>query len=260
MLSLEQRGILDRDVDQQILEGRVDFAVHNMKDIPLAYRTTRLLVASVLERGSPSEALVSKGDRKLKDLPKGSTVGTSRSIRAAQLRHVRPDLIPEPFSGEIEKRVDRVDSGEVDAAIFAEAGLARLGMADKISERLPVEEFMPVPGQGALAIVARRDNLRVIETLRTVEHAPTRIEVDAERELVRVLEGTAKIPLGGLASARGDRIQITGCILSVDGKERLVAARSGNVRNGMALAREIADELVAKGVAKFGESWRIVQR
>ena len=260
MLSLEQRGILDREVDQQILEGRVDFAVHNMKEIPLVDRATRLMVASVMERGSPAEALVSRDDRKLKDLPRGSRVGTSSPIRVAQLRHSRPDLKPEPLWGEIEKRVERVDHGDVDATILAEAGLARLGLAHRISERLPIEEFMPAPGQGALAIVARRDNLKVIETLRTVEHLPSRLEVDAERELVRILEGSSKVPVGGLASARGDRIQITACILSIDGREKHVATRSGNTVDGVTLAREAAEELVAKGAIRIGETWRTGQR
>ena len=260
LLSLEQRGILDREVDQQILEGRVDFAVHNMKDIPLVDRTARLMVAAVMERGSPAEALVSHDDRKLDDLAKGSRVGTSSPIRAAQLRHARPDLKPEPLWGEIEKRVERVDSGEVDATILAEAGLARLGMAHRISQRLAVEEFMPTPGQGAIAIVARRDNRKVIETLRTVEHPSTRLEVDAERELVRILEGTSKVPVGGLASARGDRVQMTACVLSIDGKEKLVSTRSGNVKDALILARGIADELVAKGAVRIGETWRTAQR
>lgn len=260
MLSLEQRGIFDREVDQQILEGRVDFAVHNMKEVPLVDRTGRLLIASVMERGSPAEALVSHDDRKLKDLVKGAKVGTNRPIRAAQLRHVRPDLKPEPLWGDIEERVEKVNDGEIEAAIFAEAGLARLGMANKITERLPVDEFMPVPGQGALAILARRDNLKVIEALRTVENAPTRLEVDAEREIVKILEGTSKVPVGGLASARGDRIQITACILSMDGREKMVASRSGRVKDGMALAREVADELVMKGAARLGETWHSRRR
>ena len=260
MLSLEQRGVFDREVDQQILEGRVDFAVHNMKEVPLVDRTGRLLVASVMERGSPAEALVSSDDRRLKDLVKGARVGTSRPIRAAQLRHVRPDLKPEPLWGEIEKRVEKVDVREIDAAIFAEAGLARLGIANKITERLPVDDFMPIPGQGALAILARRDNLKVIEALRTVEHTPTRLEVDAEREIVKVLEGTSKVPVGGLASARGDRVQIAACVLSMDGREKLVASRAGRVKDGMILAREVADELVAKGALRLGLTWHTGQR
>jgi hydroxymethylbilane synthase len=260
MFSLEQRGIVDKDVDQQILEGRVDFAVHNMKDVPIVDRSARLVIASVPERGSPSEALVSNGERRLKDLAKGSKVGTSNPVRVAQLRRARPDLSPEPLWGDVETRVQRVDRGEFDATILAEAGLARLGIANRVSERLPIEEFMPAPGQGALAIVARRDNLKVIDTLRSIEHQPTRAEVDAERELVRILEETSKVPVGGLASARGDRIQVKACILSVDGKERLFAERSGAVNNGLKLAREIGEELIAKGASRIEMTWRNAHR
>src|SRR5207302_10404508 len=189
--SLEQRGVVDKDGDQQIFEGRVDFAVHNMKDVPIIDRSARLVIASVPERGSPAEALVSSGDRRLKDLAKGSRVGTSNPVRVAQLRRARPDLRPEPLWGDVETRVEKVDKGEFDATILAEAGLARLGIAQRVSERLPIEEFMPAPGQGAVAIVARRDNLKVIATLRSIEHQSTRTEVDVERELGRMCEGTS---------------------------------------------------------------------
>jgi len=260
MFSLEQRGIVDKDVDQQILEGRVDFAVHNMKDVPIIDRSARLVIASVPERGSPSEALVSVGDLRFKDLVKGSRVGTSNPVRVAQLRRARPDLIPEPLWGDVETRVERVDKGEFDATILAEAGLARLGIANRVSERLSIDEFMPAPGQGALAVVARRDNLKVIETLRSIEHLPTRAEVDAERELVRILEGTSKVPVGGLAAARGDRIHVRACILSVDGMERLFAERSGAASEGVKLAREIGEELIAKGASRIEMTWRNARR
>lgn len=218
LFSFQQRGIFDEEVDQAVLEGRVDFAVHNMKDVPVAERNTRLVIASVPERGSPAEALVSKGHRRLKDLALGIRVGTSGPIRVAQLRRVRPDVKLEPLFGDVETRVERLDKGEFDAVIMAEAGLAKLGMAQRISERLPTDDFIPAPGQGALAVVARRDNLKVIEALRSIEHLPTRVEVDAERELVRILEETSKVPVGGLATVRGDQIQVRACILSVDGK------------------------------------------
>ncbi len=260
MFSLEQRGMLDKDVDQQILEGRVDFAVHNMKDVPIVDRSARLVIASIPERGSPAEVLVSRGDRRLKDLAKGSKVGTSSPIRVAQLRRARPDLNPEPLWGDVETRVEKVDRGEFDATILAEAGLARLGIADRVSERLPIEEFMPAPGQGALAIVARRDNMKVIDTLRSVDHMPTRAEVDAERELVRILEGTSKVPVGGLAAARGDQIHVRACILSVDGKERLFAERSGSTKEAVRLAREIGEELIEKGSSRIEMTWRNAHR
>jgi hydroxymethylbilane synthase len=260
LFSLQQRGIFDREVDQAVLEGRVDFAVHNMKDVPVNDRNTRLIIASVPERSSPAEVLVSNGDRRLKDLAVGSKVGTSSPIRLAQLRRVRPDVKPEPLFGDVETRIERVDRGELGGVILAEAGLAKLGIAERISERLSIDEFMPAPGQGALAIVARRDNLKVIETLKSVEHLPTRAEVDAERELVRILEETSKVPVGGLAAVRRNQIQVKTCILSVDGMERLFATRSGNTTDGMKLAHEIGEELVAKGAVAIGETWRNARR
>jgi hydroxymethylbilane synthase len=256
LFSLQQRGIFDREVDAAVSEGRVDFAVHNMKDVPVNDRNTRLVIASVPERSSPAEVLVSNGDRRLKDLAAGSRVGTSSPIRLAQLRRARSDLKPEPLFGDVETRIEKVDRGELGAVILAEAGLAKLGIAERISERLSIDEFMPAPGQGALAIVARRDNLKVIETLRSVEHLPTRAEVDAERELVRILEETSKVPVGGLAAVRGNQIQVKACVLSVDGMERLFATRSGNANDGIRLAHEIGEELVAKGAVALGETWR----
>ncbi len=260
LFSLEQRGIFDREVDQAVSEGRVDFAVHNMKDVPVSDRNTRLVIASVPERGSPAEVLVSNRDRRLRDLPIGSRVGTSSPIRVAQLRRARPDVKPEPLFGNVETRVERVDKGEFDAVILAEAGLARLGIAERISERFSTDDFIPAPGQGALAIVARRDNLKVIEILRSVEHLPTRAEAEAERELVRILEETSKVPVGGLAAVRGNQIQVKACVLSLDGKERLSATRTGNSADGTRLAQEIGEELLAKGANRIGETWRNARR
>ncbi|HEX9239181.1 MAG TPA: hydroxymethylbilane synthase [Candidatus Bathyarchaeia archaeon] len=260
LFALQQRGIFDKEVDQAVIEGRVDFAVHNMKDVPATDRNTRLVIASVPERGSPAEVLVSNGDRRLRDLAVGSRVGTSSPIRVAQLRRVRPDVKLEPLFGNVETRVERVDKGEFDAVILAEAGLAKLGMAQRISERLPIDDFIPAPGQGALAIVARRDNQKIIEMLRSIQHLPTRAEVDAERELVRSLEETSKVPVGGLATVRGDQIQVKACVLSIDGKERLFAARSGNAAEGVRLAHDMGEELVNKGASRIGESWRNARR
>ncbi len=256
LVSLEHRGVFDREVDQAVLEGRADFAVHNMKDVPISERYTRLVIASIPERGSPAEVLVSRGDKQLQDLALGSRIGTSSPIRAAQIRRVGPDLKPEPIFGDVEARVERVDRGEFDAVVLAEAGLARLGMAERISDRLPIDDFMPTPGQGALAIVARRDNLKVIEVLKSIEHPPTRAEVDAETELVRVLEESIKVPIGGLASVRGDQIQVRACVLTVNGKERLFATRSEHTRDGVKLAREVGEELLAKGASRIAGSWR----
>src|SRR5713226_9732288 len=166
LFSLDQKGIFEKEIDQAVLDGRVDFAVHSMKDIPFFDKDSGLLIASVPDRGSVVDVLVSKGDVLLRDLEKGSRIGTSSLLRVAQLRRVRPDLDPEPIRGNVETRIQKADKGEFDAVVLAEAGLARLGIAGRISERLATEDFMPAPGQGALAVVSRNDNLEVIDVLR----------------------------------------------------------------------------------------------
>ncbi len=229
-----------------------------MKDIPVFEKNSLLVIASVPERGSVADVLVSKGDTLLKDLKEDSKIGTSSLLRVAQLRRMRPDLDPEPIRGNVETRIRKVDSGKFDAVVLAEAGLARLEITGKISERLPIEDFMPAPGQGALAIVTRSDNPKVIDLLKSIEHPPTREEIEAEREIVRALEGGCKVPVGALARSDGNRIRIVACIFSIDGKEKLVAERSGPIQDGVVLAREIGEELIEKGAKRIGESWRTV--
>jgi hydroxymethylbilane synthase len=258
LFSLDRKGIFEKEIDQAVLDGRVDFAVHSMKDIPVFDKDSRLLIASVPERASIADVLVSKGDVPLRDLEKGSRIGTSSLLRVAQLRRIRPDLDPEPIRGNVETRIQKVDKGEFDAVVLAEAGLTRLGITGRISERLPIEDFMPAPGQGALAVVSRNDHRKVIDMLRSIEHPPTKAEIEAERELVRVLEGGCKVPVGALARTHGEQMVIGACIFSIDGKEKLLGERSGNIKEGIVLAREIGEELIEKGAKRIEESWRTV--
>src|SRR3989442_14299645 len=178
-----------------------------MKDIPVFDKDSGLLIASVPGRGPVGDVLVSTGNRLLKDLTKGSRIGTSSLLRVAQLRRARPDVEPEPIRGNVDTRIQKVERGEFDAVVLAEAGLVRLGITGRISERLAIEDFMPAPGQGALAVVARRDDLEVIEMLKSIEHPPTRAEIEAERGAVRIFGGGCKGPRGALGRARGNRIQ-----------------------------------------------------
>jgi hydroxymethylbilane synthase len=258
LFSLDQKGIFEKEIDQAVLDGQVDFAVHSMKDIPVFDRDSQLVIASVPERGTVADVLVSKGDTLLKDLKKGSKIGTSSLLRVAQLRRARPDVNPEPIRGNVETRIQKVDRGEFDAVVLAEAGLARLGVSGRISEHLAIEDFMPAPGQGALAVVARQDNLMVIEMLKSIEHPLTRAEIEAERELVRILEGGCKVPVGALARTHGNRIQIVASIFSIDGKEKLLAERSGHVQDAVMLAGETGEQLLKNGAKKIEETWRTV--
>ncbi len=186
----------------------------------------------------------------------GSRVGTSSLLRVAQLKRARPDLQAVPIRGNVDTRVQKVEEGEFDAVILAEAGLLRLGLTGRITERLSLNDFMPAPGQGTLALVARQDNSKVIELLQSIEDPPTRAQANAERELVNVLEGGCKVPIGALASSNRDSLRVAGCILSNDGKTRLESTKSGNLKEAAGLGRAAAEELISKGAKKIEESWR----
>jgi len=259
LFSLSQKGIFEREVDQAVLEGKVDFAVHSMKDVPTLLNT-KLTIASVPERGATGDVLVSKGGRLLKELRDGKIVGTSSLLRAAQLRRVRPKLRADPIRGNVDTRVEKVERGEFDAVILAEAGLARLGMMDKVAERLSLDDFIPAPGQGALAVIARRDNSKLIDILKTVELSSTRAEAEAERELVKVLEGGCKVPVGAIASAKRDAVQLTASIFSMDGRQRLTVTRSGPADHPAMIGRDAGEELLKQGAKKIEETWRTVYR
>ncbi len=256
LVSLNRTQGFQQEVVQAVLDGRVDFAVFGIKNVPVFEPNLELFIASVLERGSPANVLVSGGSRRLKELKSGSVIGANTPLRAVQVKRARPDLKPKQARGGVTAQVREVDKGELDAAILAESGLARLAMTGKIAERLSLEEFIPPPGQGVLVAVARRDNRRVIEMLRKVEHPPTRAEAEAERELVRALGAGYKAPIGALASTSGDRIQLMAQILSADGKERLRAVGTAPVRDALSLARSVAENLTVQGAARIEEGWR----
>jgi hydroxymethylbilane synthase len=216
----------------------------------------KLTIASVPDRGATADVLVSKDGSKLKNIHDGAIIGTSSLLRVAQLRRIRPGIRAEPIRGNVDTRVERVERGEYDGAILAEAGLARLGMINKIAERLSLDEFIPAPGQGALAVVARRDDSGLLEILKSVEHPLTRAEAEAERELVRVLEGGCKVPVGAIASAKHDTIRLTASIFSLDGKQRLVAETNGSIQNPSLIGKEAGEELLDKGAKKIEETLR----
>lgn len=257
IFSLSQKGIFEKEIDQAVLAEQVDFAVHSMKDIPTPL-DSGLVIASVPERGPTPDVLVSKRRRPLEKIPDGKIVGTSSLLRTAELRRVRPGLRTQAIRGNVDTRIGKVEQGEYDAVILAEAGLARLGMTDKVAARLSLDDFVPAPGQGALALVAREDDSSVIEVLKSVEHSLTRAEIVAERELVHTLEGGCKVPIGALASALGNTVQLSSAIFSLDGKKRLVATRKGHVNNAETIGKEVGEELLANGAKKIEETWRTV--
>src|SRR3972149_2428141 len=253
---LRKNGIVKKEILNAVQDGRIDFAVLSMRNVTILEDDLNLVIAALPERGSPADVLVSNGDLGLRELEPGSIVGTSSLIRICQLKRVRPDLRPEPIRGSLEARIRKTARGAFDAVILAEAGLARLGITGRISERLLLEGFISGPGQGIIATVARKDNQGTLDLLRRLDHFPTRTEAEAEQELARMLKKECRVPVGAIASVGGDRIQLTARILSADGKECLRVTGPGSIRDPMGLATKVAGELVARGAKGLEGGWR----
>ena len=207
-------GVFASALRQRLREGHVDFAVHSLKDLPVAPEPG-LLVAAIPVREDVRDVLISRDRITLADLPTGATIGTGSPRRAAQLRVARPDLRIEPIRGNVETRISYVRDGRLDAVILAGAGVRRLGLADQVTEFLSLDTVLPAAGQGALAVECRADDEPVIRALQSIEHSETRACVDAERALLAALEAGCAAPVGAYARVNdGSAVDPTGTLLA----------------------------------------------
>jgi len=255
LFTMDEKGIFEKEVNEAVKKGEVDFAVHSLKDVP-SDLSDELVVACIPKRASPNDVLVNDKGQKLKELAPGSTVGTSSLRRAVQLTRSRPDLNVRPIRGNVETRVKKVISGEYDAVVLAEAGLTRIGMKDLIVERFGVRDFVPAPGQGAIAIVCRHDNKKLLGMLRQIEDPRSRAEVLAERALIKKVEGGCRFPLGAVAVTNGDRITLYASVFSADGSRNIRAKQVGKASGPEKLGNQVADMLVKQGAMEMAEGWR----
>ncbi|MFQ6075810.1 MAG: hydroxymethylbilane synthase [Candidatus Bathyarchaeia archaeon] len=246
LFMFERKGIFEREIDRAVTRGEVDFAVHSLKDVPTTIPQKTVIVA-VPERGSPHDVLVSRDGLGLKDLPEGAVIGTSSPRRMAQTRYVRPDLKVRPIRGNVDTRVKKLERGWYDALILAEAGLRRLGLQDRITERLSLEDFTPAPGQGALAVIANKDNKGVVDILKQLNHQPSMAAALAERAFIRAVGGGCKVPLGALAQSKGDKLSLFASVLSPDGSARVQASNVGDLSSPEDLGLKVAQEVLKLG-------------
>ena len=255
LFTLDEKGIFEKEVNEAVKQGKVDFAVHSLKDVP-SDLSDDLSVACIPKRASPNDVLVTDNGQKLKDLAPGSVVGTSSLRRAVQLTKTRVDLNVRPIRGNVETRVKKVISGEYDAAVLAEAGLSRLGMKDVIVQRFSIRDFVPAPGQGAIAIVCRSDDAALADMLQQIEDRHSRIAVLAERALIRKVEGGCRFPIGAVAITNEDKITLYVSVFSADGKQSIHMKKSGSASKPEQLGSSVANMLVKQGAMDLAEGWR----
>jgi hydroxymethylbilane synthase len=250
-------GFFTSEVENALLNNEGDIAVHSLKDLPTAI-ADGLTVAAIPAREQVCDVIVSRHNiSSIHDLPQGATVGTSSLRRIAQLKHLRSDLDCQPLRGNVETRVNKAMSGEVDAIIIAQAGLNRLSMDDSISVVLAPDVFVPAPGQGALAIQTRSDDTELIELLSAIEDKNARLTTNIERSILSKLHGGCSIPLGVYSEISGDMISVIAVISNIDATKYIRETAECKIEDSEIMAEKIAFELLESGGKEILESIRI---
>ena len=244
------KGLFVKELEEALLRKDVDFAVHSMKDMPIKFPFA-LCIASVTKRENPFDALISRNNIKLNDLPKGAKIGTGSLRRASQLLHYRPNLNLIPLRGNVETRIKNLETEGLDAIILATAGLIRLGWGDKISEIISPEILLPAMGQGAVGIEARKHDVDNQILLADMDDENTHLALDAERAVVTQLEGGCNVPIGAFATIEGNEMTLRGLVASLDGKTLYKKELKGDKVNAVALGNEMGNALLDMGGDKI---------
>ena len=244
------KGLFVKELEQAMLDGRADIAVHSMKDVPVEF-PEGLALHTICEREDPRDAFVSNNFANLSELPKGAVVGTSSLRRQCQIRALRPDLVIKDLRGNVNTRLAKLDDGQYDAIILAAAGLLRLKMDERIADYIEPEVSLPANGQGAVGIECRIDDEVTKALLAPLEHTQTRIRVNAERAMNRHLEGGCQVPIGAYALVDGEQVHLRGLVGAVDGSEILHDEVTGHINDAEAIGVQLAKKLLAQGADKI---------
>ena len=246
------KGLFTKEIEEALLAGEIDAAVHSMKDVP-TWLPDGLVVEHLLPREDPRDAFFSPHGTRLADLPQGAVVGSASLRRQAQILAARPDLKVVNFRGNVATRLRKLAEGEVDATLLAVAGLRRLGEADKITAALEPEDMLPAAGQGAVGLEIRAGDARTRTYLDAIDCAETRVRVTAERALLEELDGSCKTPIAGLAeiAADGKTLRLRGLVALPDGSKVHAAETTGPIEAAQSLGKALGQQLKAVGGPEF---------
>jgi hydroxymethylbilane synthase len=247
------KGLFAKEIDEALLAGHVDLAVHSMKDLE-TWLADGIVLAAALEREDPRDVFISEKADSLDTLPAGCVVGTSSLRRQAQILGRRPDLRVEAFRGNVQTRIRKLKAGEADATLLALAGLKRLGMADVATEILGTDVMLPAVAQGAIGITCRDEDDRMLERLLPLNHPQTWDRIMAERAMLAALDGSCRTPIGGLAEIGDDgALTLRALIAKADGTEIIETTRNGAAADAEALGRDAGEELRKRAGPGFFE-------
>jgi len=239
------KGLFVKEIDEAVARGDLDIAVHSMKDVPTDL-IRGIEIAASPKREAVNDVLIANEDvTTIEELPKGAVLGTSSLRRRAQALSVRPDLEIKDVRGNVDTRIRKVKEGQYDAIIMAKAGLLRLGFLEHVTQDLPIDVFIPSAGQGAIAVVARKDS-RVKEQLSAINHHETMLRVKAERALLGRLGGGCQVPIG-VYTELGDKLKIKGVVISPDGKKKIEVTQVGDSKKAEEIGTIAAEILLKNG-------------
>ncbi len=242
-----------KEIEQALLAGEVDLAVHSLKDLPLDL-PAGLMMIPVLPRADAADVLVSKSGSRLKDLKEHAVVGTDSVRRKALLLAARPDLIVKSIRGNVDTRLKKLETEDYDAIVIAAAGLARLGIGNRATERLDPKTFIPAPGQGVLAAEAKQNRPEIIEMLRGIVHTPAALAAEIEQTFSKAIGGGCKLPIGCYAEIRGKEVSVYVVVGTMDGNHIVRKSKSGRVADGKKIAENLAKECLNDSIVK---SWSV---
>ena len=245
------KGLFTKEIEEALLEGRIDCAAHSMKDVPVV-QPEGLVIDACLQSEDVRDAFVSLSGGTLVEMPEGSTLGTSSIRRRAQALRCRPDLNVVEFRGNVQTRLRKLESGVAKGTLLAMAGLRRLGLAGSARVvPLDVNDMLPAVGQGIIGLERREDDRDVAQLIDAVRHAETETRMQAERAFLARLDGSCRTPIAGYGEVRGGRLRLTGEILRTDGSEAHAGTREGPVEDGPALGRDLAEALLVEAGPGF---------
>jgi hydroxymethylbilane synthase len=244
------KALFTKEIEEALQEGRIDLAVHSLKDLPTEL-PDGLVLAAMPAREDPRDALIARQGETWNRLPTGARVGTSSLRRQVQLRRLRKDLVVEPLRGNLDTRLRKLDEGRYDAIVVAQAGLKRMGWADRATQIFRAEEMVPAIGQGALAIETRADDEELFTGLASLHDPDTEAATAAERAFLARLGGGCQVPLAGHAQVKGESLRLLGVVVSVDGEQAVQGTEEGAAGDARAIGEALAERLLKQGAAEI---------
>lgn len=253
------KGLFVKEIEEALTDGRVDLAVHSMKDMP-AEIPKGLTIGAVPLREAPQDVLISQNSQGIEELPHGARIGTSSLRRAAQLRHLRPDITIAELRGNLDTRLKKLEEGKYNAIVLAAAGVKRLGFTSRISQTLSTENMLPAVGQGALCIEIRADDPDIESIVTTLNHRPTAVAVTAERAFLHRLEGGCQVPIAAYATLLENKMSITGLVAELDGTKMIKETLEGATQDAAAVGIALAQSLLDQGAGPILEKLKLNAR